>query len=100
MSPQLLRSSLSDDIFERFQRIHTVKMSLQASAPHVRSLASELAEARKGLALSAKSRDRQQDAALDKNLRIRTKAIKEASSSSSGSRFADTSVLNHRSRIR
>ena len=100
MSPQLLRSSLSDDIFERFQRIHTVKMSLQASAPHVRSLASELAEARKGLALSAKSRDRQQDAALDKNLTIRTKAIKEASSSSSGSRFADTSVLNHRSRIR
>ncbi len=103
MSPQMLRHSLSDDLFERFQRIHTVKMSLQASAPHVRSLASELAEARKGLALSrSKSRERERRNSKEKakafspELTIRTSTTTSLGSGS-GSRFSDTtSLLNHR----
>ena len=98
MSPQMLRSILSDDLFERFQRIHTVKMSLQASAPHVRSLASELAEARKGLAKTRERRD-SKEKSLSPELTIRTgSSVKE--SSSSGSRFSDTSILNHRARFK
>jgi len=104
MSPQMLRSSLSDDTFDRFQRIHTVKMSLQASAPHVRSLASELAEARKGLLMRSTSKEKgsgsgrpQQGSATELKLRISL----HSDASSSGSRFADpSSRLNHRTRLR
>ena len=100
----MLRSSLSDDTFDRFQRIHTVKMSLQASAPHVRSLASELAEARKGLLMRSTSKEKgsgsgrpQQGSATELKLRIRL----HSDASSSGSRFADpSSRLNHRTRLR
>mmetsp|Transcript_12552 Transcript_12552/g.31855 ORF Transcript_12552/g.31855 Transcript_12552/m.31855 type:complete len:373 (+) Transcript_12552:135-1253(+) len=49
MSPQIARKFLGEEDFDRFQRIHNVKMSLTISAPHSRSLASELAEARRGL---------------------------------------------------
>ncbi|QDZ23621.1 hypothetical protein HOP50_11g61610 [Chloropicon primus] len=104
MSPHMMRSSLNEETFERFQRIHTVKMSLQASAPHVRSLASELAEARKGLAKSRERRDSKESNANAKGgnlneLKLRTSIVNE--SSSSGSRFADPmSRLNHRTRLK
>ena len=106
MSPQLLKPMLSEALFERFQRIHTVKVSLQASAPHVRSLANDLAEARKGLALRRNSnkdrsassghKDEGSEGPKVGDLKIRTNVLGQ-SSTSSATRFADTSGgLNHR----
>ncbi|XP_075265808.1 uncharacterized protein LOC142358256 [Convolutriloba macropyga] len=63
LSPDLVQDIVSADDFERFQRMHSVKMSLDKSAPHKRDLASQLAQARQaggGLVLPTVSERQQQ----------------------------------------
>ena len=42
MSPQIVKKHLTEDAYERFQRVHSVKMSLTISAPHSRALTRDL----------------------------------------------------------
>lgn len=51
VTPQLVQNipGLTSPVFDRFKRMHDVKVSLQQSAPHSRNLKDALAEARNGL---------------------------------------------------
>ena len=43
LHPRLLGNILDDDLHDRFSRLHSVKASLQQSAPHSRDFARDLA---------------------------------------------------------
>ena len=49
LHPTKVRQHLDDDTYERFQRLHDVRSSLQQSAPHSRGLGRDLAALRSRL---------------------------------------------------